>query len=186
MQCTVTRTSCIFVCDGHQVSDPFVREMFLADENKPLPNIAADTNAPPVVLMPNGLAIGGGPMPTPMGPTPMAPMGGQFHMMGGGMPMGPMGPMGPIAPPGPQQMGPMGGAPMQLQPPQGEPNGLDVRCKQLLLTCLVDGCQHAYIRVVGVWSRRPYQTTPRATYEFESSSFNIFFRQACCMMHSIW
>lgn len=111
------------VGNRHQVSDPFVREMFMADDNKPLPNIAADANALPVVLMPNGMAMGGGAMANPMA-APMNPMGGPYQMMGGGMPMGPMGPMGPIAPPGPQQMGqmggPMGGPPMQMQPPQGE------------------------------------------------------------------
>lgn len=158
-RCSVCPCPClvslhISLGDGHQVSDPFVREMFMADENKPLPNIAADTNPPPVVLMPNGMPMGGGPMPTPMGPTPMAPMGGQFHMMGGGMPMGPMGPMGPIAPPGPQQMGPMGGAPMQLQPPQGEFNGFHCSCEEVPLTRLsgmITTCNMLSIHCVDAW-----------------------------------
>lgn len=93
--------------DHVQVAYPFVRDMFLADDNKPLPNIAPDANTPPVVMMP-GMGMS----------APIAPMGGMapgFPMMGGGLPMGPMGPMGPLPPPpvAPQ-------IPMQLHPPHGE------------------------------------------------------------------
>lgn len=109
-----TYTHLIFV----QVADPFLREMFMMDENKPLPNIAADASTPPVMLMSGSMGIGGG-----MGAPMVGPMGAGFPMMGGGMPMGPMGPMGPLVPPVAQQMNPMGTGNMQLPPPQGIPQG---------------------------------------------------------------
>ena len=80
----------------------------MADDNKPLPNIVADANTPPVVLLPGAMAMGGaGAMP--QGPPPMGAPG--FPMMGAGMPMGPMGPMMP---------GQMGDFPMQIPIPPGE------------------------------------------------------------------
>lgn len=83
----------------------------MADDNKPLPNIVADANTPPVVLLPGAMAMGGaGAMP--QGPPPMGAPG--FPMMGGGMPMGPMGPMMP---------GQMGDFPMQMPIPPGEWRG---------------------------------------------------------------
>eukprot|EP00752_Nemacystus_decipiens_P006120 g5520.t1 len=91
-----------------KVSDPFVREMFMADDNKPLPNIVADANTPPVVLLPGALGMGGAGA-IPQGPPPMGVPG--FPMMGGGMPMGPMGAMMP------GQMGGMGDFPMQMPIP---------------------------------------------------------------------
>lgn len=86
----------------------------MADDNKPLPNIVADANTPPVVLLPGAMAMGGaGAMP--QGPPQMGAPG--FPMMGGGMPMGPMGPMMP------GQMGGMGDFPMQMPIPPGERRG---------------------------------------------------------------
>lgn len=86
----------------------------MADENKPLPNIVADANTPPVVLLPGAMAMGGaGAMPQV--PPPMGASG--FPMMGGGMPMGPMGPMMH------GQMGVMGDFPMQMPIPPGECHG---------------------------------------------------------------
>lgn len=102
------------------MADPFLREMFLMDENKPLPNIAADSSTPPVVLMSAGMGMGGG-MAAPMGP--LATMGAGFPIMGSGMPIGPMGPIGPLVPPVAQQMGPVGAGNMQLPPPQPLPQG---------------------------------------------------------------
>lgn len=90
-----------------------MRELFLADDNKPLPNIVADANTPPVVLLPGAMAMGGSVATMPPGPPPMGAPG--FPMMGGGMPMGPMGPMGP-----PGQMGGMGDFPMQMPIPPGK------------------------------------------------------------------
>lgn len=95
-----------------QATDPFVRELFFADDLKPLPNIVADANTPPVVLLPGAMAMGGSVPAMPPGPPPMGAPG--FPMMGGGMPMGPMGPMGP-----PGQMGGMGDFPMQMPMPPG-------------------------------------------------------------------
>lgn len=88
-----------------------MRDMFMADDNKPLPNIVADANTPPVVLLPGAMAMGGA-SAMPQGPPPMGAPG--FPMMGGGMPMGPMGPMMP------GQMGGMGDFPMQMPIPPGE------------------------------------------------------------------
>jgi len=85
--------------------------MFMSDDNKPLPNIVADANTPPVVLLPGAMAMGGA-AAMPQGPPPMAAPG--FPMMGGGMPMGPMGPMMP------GQMGGMGDFPMQMPVPPGK------------------------------------------------------------------
>lgn len=85
----------------------------MADDNKPLPNIVADANTPPVVLLPGAMAMGGT-AAMPQGPPPMGGPG--FPMMGGGMPMGPMGPMIP-----PGQMGGMGDFPMQMPIPPGVP-----------------------------------------------------------------
>ncbi|CAM9269748.1 unnamed protein product [Scytosiphon promiscuus] len=98
-----------------KVSDPFVRELLMADDNKPLPNIVADANTPPVVLLPGAMAMGGTMAAMPQGPPPMGAPG--FSMMGGGMQMGMggMGPMGPMVPPG--QMGNMGDFPMQMPIP---------------------------------------------------------------------
>ena len=90
-----------------------MRELFFADDVKPLPNIVADANTPPVVLLPGAMAMGGSVPAMPPVPLPMGAPG--FPMMGGGMPMGPMGPMGP-----PGQMGGMGDFPMQMQMPPGE------------------------------------------------------------------
>lgn len=90
----------------------------MADDNKPLPNIVADANTPPVVLLPGAMAMGGTMAAMPQGPPPMGAPG--FSMMGGGMQMGMggMGPMGPMVPPG--QMGSMGDFPMQMPIPAGE------------------------------------------------------------------
>lgn len=82
----------------------------MADDNKPLPNIVADANTPPVVLLPGAMAMGGA-AAMPQGPPPMGAPG--FPMMGGGMPMGPMGPMMP------GQIGGMGDFPMQMPVPPG-------------------------------------------------------------------
>ncbi len=82
----------------------------MSDDNKPLPNIVADANTPPVVLLPGAMAMGGA-AAMPQGPPPMGAPG--FPMMGGGMPMGPMGPMMP------GQMGGMGDFPMQMPVPPG-------------------------------------------------------------------
>lgn len=112
----------VYDIDGHhplnldgprfcQVSDPYVRELFFADDNKPLPNIVADANTPPVVMLPGAIAMGGSVAAMQPGPPPMAP---NYPMMGG-MPMGHMGTMAP-----PSQMGGMGDYPMQMSIPQGE------------------------------------------------------------------
>lgn len=98
-----------------QVADPFVRELLMADDNKPLPNIVADANTPPVVLLPGAMAMGGTLGAMPQGPPPMGAPG--FPMMGGGMPMGMGGMMGPMVP---GQMGGMGDFPMQMPMPPGE------------------------------------------------------------------
>lgn len=97
----------------------------MMDENKPLPNIAADASTPPVVLMASGIGMGGG-IGAPMGP--LGAMNAGFPIMGGGMPIGPMGPMGPLVPPVPQQMGPVGAGNMPLPPPQGMPQGKMSSC----------------------------------------------------------
>lgn len=90
-----------------------MRELFMADDNKPLPNIVADAHTPPVVMLPGAMAMGGSVPPMPPGPPPMgAPV---FPMMGGGMPMGPMGPMGHHGP-----MGGMGEFQMQMPVPPGK------------------------------------------------------------------
>lgn len=91
-----------------QAAEPFIRELFFADESKPLPDIAPDPNTPPVVLLPG--AMSGGPMNQP----PPAMGGPGFPMMGGGMAMGPMGPMGP-----PAQMGGVVEFPGQMPMPPG-------------------------------------------------------------------
>ncbi|CAM9208660.1 unnamed protein product, partial [Choristocarpus tenellus] len=96
-----------------EVTEPFVRDLFLEDEAKPLPSITADNANQPVGMSPGGAMMGG----------PMVPMGGVFPIMGG-MPMGPMGSMGPPmgmieAPP----IGPMGG-PMQQSPLAPPPDGM--------------------------------------------------------------
>lgn len=90
----------------------------MGDDNKPLPNIIADANTPPVVLLPGAMAMGGTMAAMPQGPPPMGAPG--FSMMGGGMQMGMggMGPMGPMVPPG--QMGGMGDFPMQMPISPGE------------------------------------------------------------------
>lgn len=92
-----------------------MRELLLADDNKPLPNIVADANTPPVVLLPGAMAMGGTLAAMPQGPPPMGAPG--FPMMGGGMPMGMGGMMGPMVP---GQMGGMGDFPMQMPIPPGE------------------------------------------------------------------
>ncbi|CAM9672994.1 unnamed protein product [Discosporangium mesarthrocarpum] len=95
-----------------ETAEPFVRELFLADDARPLPNIWADSSNQPVGMPPGGV----------MGGPPAGPMGGGFPMIGG-MPMGPMGPgPGPMGPVGPSPMGLMGG-PMP-GPPGPPPDGM--------------------------------------------------------------